>query len=345
MITQWGILSVLSILFLTARLIRRVSLSAALLGGYMVLNGALLVFFPHLFRYELTDDSILKHLHNNVLSSVFLVLCLAPLGFLPKLRAVRSMSVVTFLTSINILFVGLGGLFVGKLSGNDGFSGLGYVMSFCDYSAQNGCFIALAMPLLYLQHRRLAALGLVAMWLSGGVMPWAVLGVSSVCFWAAGRLKRMGLVCVVGLLLSPALYFVEFNYRLQLYVSFMSEWLKRGYYLLGLGPGSLQFFNRPIVQAYRPFGDDVLMYEVPWLHSDWLQLLFEHGFIGFGLGLWVFASLGVRLFSNPSLFSVLMGLSATAVFNYPMRYVYGVLLLVLLVKTDGDSNAGAQASA
>jgi len=68
------------------------------------------------------------------------------------------------------------------------------------------------------------------------------------------------------------------------------------------------------------------------MHSDWLQLLFEGGFVGLILGYGVFITALVKSFNRPWLFASILVFSATATINMPTKYVITSIIGVLLLR-------------
>ena len=74
-----------------------------------------------------------------------------------------------------------------------------------------------------------------------------------------------------------------------------------------------------------------------WLHSDWLQTLFEQGFIGFNIILFMYLHALNRSRFNPKLFAALAAYGAFAVANIPLRYPLAGLFGAILLRWALDS--------
>ena len=332
MITQWGIVSTFLVLVLTFYARKKLGYIVPLTAALLILNGIFLIFFPHWQRYPTTPIPILKALHNNVaVSTLIVTLCSVTLYAIPKRAITKAFHLIAPLTLLNALIVILCQMLGITLEGNPGPSGFSYWSSFCDYSGQNGCFIALATPTVFRRFGHGAGIFCVlAIIYSGAVAPYMVLGFSSLAALVWQKPRALQFTTITLALLCPLLGFVPFSGRIEFYIAFMSTWLDRGYYLLGMGPGSLQFWNKPILREHDLLTNTAV--QVPWLHSDWLQLLFEYGLLGL-IPFIILFCLALRRFwkSNTDAWSILLGLSATAMFNYPMRYAWGAFLLTVLV--------------
>ena len=102
------------------------------------------------------------------------------------------------------------------------------------------------------------------------------------------------------------------------YLVFMTEWWNSGHQILGLGMGSFGVMSRSISLKHN-----FNTFEIwPWLHSDWLQTMFELGVVGFILYAVLFVSVSKDLYTKRSslLFSIWMGLGASALIDFPIRY-------------------------
>jgi len=131
--------------------------------------------------------------------------------------------------------------------------------------------------------------------------------------------------------------------RFGMYKMVISAWWKAGHIWFGQGTGTAQV----LIPALESVNGDhrILLHQLPqvahkaqidlwfWLHSDFLQSLFENGVIGTAI---LLVCVGYALvFSwrkSPILFASLVGLLASAVFNFPVHFplhsLFGVFVFV-----------------
>jgi hypothetical protein len=81
-----------------------------------------------------------------------------------------------------------------------------------------------------------------------------------------------------------------------------------------------------------------------WLHSDWLQIFFEQGFVGFNIILVMYLYALRRSRLDPKLFAALAAYGAFAVANMPLHYpiagLYGAILLRWALDKNSKENPG-----
>lgn len=230
--------------------------------------------------------------------------------------------------------------------GNHGHIGL------LNYSSMNGCLIAIGIPGIFYKFkdgpkRWLAALGLclVAIGLSSSSIPYGVLFVVCMAWLLHKRNVHPLIYGVAFLFIIVFASVIEagdlFNsaFRFDAYKIFMGQWIERAHWFQGTGLGTFQVIG-PMIQKEMKFmvsmDPKTPSYFWFWLHSDWLQCLFELGVCGFVLYAALFANTMKRFWREGSetsgyLFSTLAGLGATAVFNFPFRYFVIAFLGGLIV--------------
>ncbi len=112
--------------------------------------------------------------------------------------------------------------------------------------------------------------------------------------------------------------------RLHVFAEFMRFWAKEPMWVIfGVGPGSFIWTS-------------ILLQPVPYLihlqmHSDWLQILWELGLVGFGLALWTWTAAVKNAWGNPRLVSALFGAAAFGLTYYPLRFYPTALLTAYIV--------------
>lgn len=231
---------------------------------------------------------------------------------------------------------------LGKLPGGHGVPG------FIDYASINGCLIACVMPF-FISSKRLAKslvavlLGITAIILSKSSIPAGVLLVVGLTY--AASYYRNSLSLRFGFFLFGLLIVCLFCFRVidpnlfdsagrfEAYRLFMMHWLRNANFFTGFGPGSFSVIA-PGVQMENGFMvSDTYAHFWLQLHSDWLQVLYEYGFVGllFALGIFSFAFLSFFKNREHGLLASLVGFGSSCLFNFPLRYAAGSLLVAFLV--------------
>ena len=357
-LVQWSIGEALCMIAVCFLVRRRAGWLITLSSLYLLVNALTLFGQPGEFRYvrgefwaprygQVAVNALVAFV---CFASVFAFTLAAPVRWLIDLGAA-----VPFYCLANAAYVILGSVFSFNKVVPD-LSKPGYIdragdigqPGFIDGASMNGCFVALGFgALLYtkldLRLKLFAAcIVLWSLYLAEASTPWGVLGVSlAAAFFYRERTLWYTLLLFVPLVLGWALdcggeYFSS-NGRFQAYGVFFGEWWKMGpkYVVFGGGPGSFSALQE-IIQAYHGlFVSDSAMQSWLWLHSDWLQTLWELGIVGLIAAVAVFAqtlyfSWRVRSDVGLFVFSLTSSLAATAIFQYPLRYFAGAFLAALL---------------
>ncbi len=137
------------------------------------------------------------------------------------------------------------------------------------------------------------------------------------------RVREKLLVC--GLLLGVVPYgliikgpdFFRYNIRYEMWPMFIRAWIDRGWtvWVFGDGAGSFKYYG-PKTQIEHHFREGQWML---WTHNDWMQLLFEYGWIGLSLSLLVYGLLLKRSLGRPALFASVVATGIVMVGNYPLH--------------------------
>lgn len=88
-----------------------------------------------------------------------------------------------------------------------------------------------------------------------------------------------------------------------------------------MGPG-IQIAN----ELKKGVAVDRLVTGFPWMHNDWLQVLFEGGLIGLILSATVFAVAVYKARSKPAVFASIITFGAVAVIQMPLRWILFAVL-------------------
>lgn len=113
--------------------------------------------------------------------------------------------------------------------------------------------------------------------------------------------------------------------RWQLWTRATELWIHQGKYLLGLGLGSFYLIGPELTKDYG--GVRFL-----WMHSDWLQILFEMGSIGFVCTLGVYGIALWRSRTHVILCSSLAVFGAWGLANFPLHQPISAVLGVVLLR-------------
>jgi len=244
--------------------------------------------------------------------------------------------VATFLNACLVIF---NAIFFPVSIGNHGYTG------FLLNASMNGCLIALGAGIA-INKKMWGGLLLItlAVTLSLSSVPIGVLcvvvGAYLIChFRGKEALKYIGATAVLTLIcgaISSGKHLFDSAGRFEAYRIFMTEWLTRKMYFFGTGLGTFQAMS-PQMQAKHGFMMEQTGYGHWWssMHSDWLQCLFELGIFGLILYGCLFYKTLKTFYAREEhvLFSVMSGIGAIALFNYPFRYsVFGVIAVYVVFR-------------
>ncbi len=138
------------------------------------------------------------------------------------------------------------------------------------------------------------------------------------------------------IMLIPALFILPIHYfygvkfaenygRFANWKSMMSFWHEHINPFIGGGPGTYWIYAQ-LVQIHKP-GDNVWL----WMHNDFLQILFEQGYIGLVSVLYLYGMMMFRAFKKPLLFSMTLGYGLIAFTMYPLHLFFFQILGVALI--------------
>ena len=116
------------------------------------------------------------------------------------------------------------------------------------------------------------------------------------------------------------------NERILAYKRFMSAWWNDGWVtrIFGSGPGSFQYLTFLIEQSKKEI---FLM-----MHSDWLQIIFEFGIVGFILTVLFIISAIQKSWNRPNVLAGVFGCCAFALTYHGLRFMPGMLLYAYIFK-------------
>jgi O-antigen ligase len=155
-----------------------------------------------------------------------------------------------------------------------------------------------------------------------------------------GGMMSVALLGVGGYLALGA-KFADTNGRFPVWFASLSWWRKHANPWMGTGLGTYYVLGPSLQRAYLPDQNGHLL----WMHNDWLQILFELGWVGLALlvlmGVWAIA----RAVRNGRLWlaSSLAAYAVVAAGNFPMHVPTLALLGILLVVCAFRSSPSASA--
>lgn len=211
-----------------------------------------------------------------------------------------------------------------------------YRAAFSGNSSMNGCLMACLLPYFLSVFARpwmkiLAwGLTLVGILMTESSVP---IGVFAAVTFVLIVKSRKSFFVSVALIASIAIisYFsipdlLNSSGRFTAWGQIMEGWSKDYSHFFGSGLGTgFSLFKTIQAKHYIP-GIEFEAYM--WLHNDWLQLIFELGYIGFSAAFTFYLELVKRSWNNRALLSSLIGFGAAGMLNYPMRLpIHAVTLL------------------
>jgi len=219
-----------------------------------------------------------------------------------------------------------------------------------DQSSMSGCFVVMGFPFWvkiadptgYGRAMPYVWIGAMLVLLSIEPQASTPLGAAAVCFVAwlvsSRRWRLFDLVTVIvpaltaatigGLWLNPMLF--DDSWRVQFWKFFMGWWWDAANIWTGTGFSSFLLYG-PMVQLTYKYNTENNLWI--WLHSCWLQLIFELGAVGFVLGVVVFLEAVRRAYKQGrhELVAAIVTFGAVMVVQYPWRLaplaIMGSLLL------------------
>ncbi len=145
------------------------------------------------------------------------------------------------------------------------------------------------------------------------------------------KFKSVGLVAVISIIsIVPLYYFFGMKFaenygRFGNWQTMMGFWKDNINHVLGSGPGTYWVYAQSL-QAHK-VGDVVFT----WMHDDWLQVLFEQGYIGLVSVLFLYGMMIYKSFKQPILFSMVIGFGLISLTMYPLHLFFFQLIGVALI--------------
>lgn len=196
----------------------------------------------------------------------------------------------------------------------------------------NTAFIALSLPFLPIY---LTLIGVITIFVHHGSTALLIFAAEAFAFFFV--YKRLRRYLWWGFMLVPIFYFKhDFMWgadsRIEAWKRFMHAWaFKEDTHLynvknilVGAGPGSFMWLSMIIDKFKTPI---FLM-----MHCDFLQIIFELGFVGFFLCLWTVGSAVLRVKGNPKLLGAVLGCCIFALTYHPLRWAPSEVLVCLIFR-------------
>lgn len=243
---------------------------------------------------------------------------------------------------------------IGKMPGSHGYIGL------INYSGMNGTLLAIGIPSVIHMFGEaedfkqkvawlfsFAVVG-IAILLSASSIPYGIMAVGSAAMFLHFKRDKVGILLSVlstAIILSCAYgteraHLFDSAFRFPAYKLYMTQWYEHAHWFTGTGQGTFQVIG-PMVQKEFSFmvntDPNKTSFFWLWLHSDWLQVLFEGGIIAFLLYASLFANMLKKFWreqtdSGAFLFATTAAFGSAAIFNFPVRYFVMAFLVGLLVR-------------
>ena len=114
--------------------------------------------------------------------------------------------------------------------------------------------------------------------------------------------------------------------RLHKWRQMLSIWKSSGSYVLfGVGPGTFTWQSMAADNWVQPSYKYFL-----WMHSDWLQILFELGLVGFTLAVATFYRAVKLAWSKPRLLAAVFGAAAFGLTYYPLHFALSAVVVGMI---------------
>lgn len=306
--------------------------------GLLTIAMAYFVFqsFYTCFEVLINDKNLLLLIMSGMV--IFSILAATQLG---RWFANAPLSVIGYLGLANCVYVLARQAYSMKLFD-------GRQSGFIDYVGINGSLIAVTWPFLMeevkggIEKVGLTAVFLGALWFTKATIPYGVFAVVA-CSYMLLKYRRIFRAIPFALGIVGMAFYQGFRTesgldRLTAYKTFLGFWAKHFSIWLGAGAGSFRVVSNYIqmetgYQVVQRSATEIGMGWWPWLHSDWLQTLFEFGIVGLVLLSLVYFTSLIRLLKRGEIacFSMFLGIGFTALCDYPLKYFVFELLAAIAV--------------
>ncbi len=134
----------------------------------------------------------------------------------------------------------------------------------------------------------------------------------------------------VALLLStPAIIYFPWKHllqdhmlRIKMWTTYLGHWWEVAPMFIGFGHDTFRFRGPHFEIEGKRFA---------WAHNDWLEFLFDYGFVGLSFALAVYFFLLYRSRSDTKIFSALLGFGVCMFFYSPLRVITGQIIFATII--------------
>ena len=311
---------------------KRTSMWLGLFFSYVVSYFAYIAY-SHTGRFiNIPQHDKVSYVAISAATVLIMFLFVVGLSSLKKKHLETLISAIPYYGVINALYVCIGYLFkFGKLTNSMGYSG------FLENSSLNSNLIAYSLVYILCtrafskQRALLAVPCLCAIFLSRSSIAYGILATGITAYWFSERVfKKEVFLKVAGIFtaiicigfLTEGYELFDSAKRLEAYSLFLSHWQVNYPNMFGSGPGTFAILSPGISRAHKFMvsGDTIWLWH--WMHSEFLQELFQTGWLGFTLIVGAVLDLAWKLFKshNSLLLALFLSVVGGAVFNFPARY-------------------------
>lgn len=173
-----------------------------------------------------------------------------------------------------------------------------------------------------------AFLPLIAIVKTGGSTGYFVL--FGACLALLVSTRKFWLVIFLYLIIWAGVYFNKGSFlnpetRIEQWKILFNWWMDNSDHWIGTGIGSFEWLG-PMAQWAAGNSSAVFLF----MHNDFLQMLFEGGYIGIFLFLLVWAKVGLNAFKTPWLFASFAAISVCMLTQFPMRWFLSQLFMTAI---------------
>lgn len=313
------------------------------LSYYLVTLAATALFYHGRYQHWIPNlqSDLLFSSCTSGLTTLFLFLGMCSLNFTTVKKVIPVYTVIHALGIILCTYDPIGHF----IQGGRFPEGHGYCWFF-DYSGMGGCSLACGLPFLIPENgkdikRILGSLiVLIGIVLCRSAIPYGVTAMVIIGYFYVKAKHWMFLgvfpFLFAGFFVGAKIF--DSSRRFEAYWCFLKGYWNFRFLALGSGPGTFK-----IVECFIQMKEEFMVKLIqgkwlgnwwPWAHSDILQTLMEHGVPGLVLLILLIGKCLWNTRKDARMFSLVLGLTSSAVFDYPMRYfMLAVLIMFALLSS------------
>jgi hypothetical protein len=348
--TKWFLLALLSTYWIAQKYIRpKLGVIAAIFFSYVIVNGAWFWLWEKNRYYSVQpyDQLALRYYTADAIAKLFLILIPIAIVLQNRQKALQiGGNLAALFCAVNVAMVHMQFFLSGHWCAPTNTCG-----GALGNPSMNSTLIVVTMPFVidYLWGRSrwiFIALAVGAVFLSKGSVGVGMLAALACLYAVRFRMWKLLALAPISLLAGLAVFkthMLNTGTRWQIWEFMIGNWWNNPlHYWFGTGLGNFGVFSVNLQMKFK-FMDGQWW---TWLHNDWLQFLFELGFIGLGLAVMVYLIALSRYIrrgeGREAIALVLFGLAMAM--NYPLHTSLGCLLgawlvLVGLLRTDENKRA------